>query len=92
MYLSKYHPAFKKDLKNIPVEVILKLQKKIDNVLQNPFAFVKLHGELNEISKTEIKHMGVEYRLAFTVIEDTVVFLMFKKRERFYEYLHRRLK
>jgi mRNA-degrading endonuclease RelE of RelBE toxin-antitoxin system len=92
MYESKFHPAFKKDLKSIPIEVIQKLQRKIDDILLNPFTFSKLHGELKEISKSEIKHMGVEYRLAFTILENTVVLLMFNKRERFYDYLRRRLK
>lgn len=92
MFEAKFHHAFKKDLKNIPEVVIQKLQMKIDDLLSNPFACSKLHGDLKEISKAEIKHGGVEYRLAFLIEDSVVVFLMFKKRERFYDYLHRRLK
>ncbi|MBU2507010.1 MAG: type II toxin-antitoxin system RelE/ParE family toxin, partial [Bacteroidetes bacterium] len=86
------HPAFKRDIKNLPMQLLDKLNKSFDEVLINPFRFDRLKGELREISKTKIRHLGVEYRLAFYVQKEIVVFLMFSKRENFYDYLRRRMR
>ena len=92
MHQAAFHPAFKRDIKNLPMQLLDKLNKSFDEVLINPFRFDRLKGELREISKTKIRHLGVEYRLAFYVQKEIVVFLMFSTRENFYDYLRRRLR
>ena len=92
MHQAAFHPAFKRDIKNLPIQLLDKLNKSIDEVLINPFRFDRLKGELREISKTKIRHSGVEYRLAFYVQKEMVVFLMFSTRENFYDYLRRRMR
>ena len=92
MHKAAFHPAFKRDIKNLPVQLLNKLHKNIDEVLFNPSKFDRLKGELREISKTRIHHLGVEYRLAFYVQKEMVVFLMFSTRENFYDYLRRRMR
>lgn len=92
MHQAAFHPAFKRDIKNLPMQLLDKLNKSFDEVLINPFRFDRLKGELREISKTKIRHLGVEYRLAFYVQKEIVIFLMFSKRENFYDYLRRRMR
>lgn len=92
MHQAAFHPAFKRDIKNLPTQLLDKLNKSFDEVLINPFRFDRLKGELREISKTKIRHLGVEYRLAFYVQKEIVVFLMFSTREKFYDYLRRRMR
>lgn len=92
MHQAAFHPAFKRDIKNLPPQLLDKLNKSFDEVLINPFRFDRLKGELREISKTKIRHLGVEYRLAFYVQKEIVVFLMFSTRENFYDYLRRRMR
>ncbi|MDP1994103.1 MAG: type II toxin-antitoxin system RelE/ParE family toxin, partial [Ignavibacteria bacterium] len=76
----------------LPGQLLDKLNKSFDEILIDPFRFDRLKGELKEISKTKIRHLGVEYRLAFYVQKDVVVFLMFSTRENFYDYLRRRMR
>lgn len=92
MHQAAFHPAFKRDIKNLPTQLLDKLNKSFDEVLINPFRFDRLKGELREISKTKIRHLGVEYRLAFYIQKEIVVFLMFSTRENFYDYLRRRMR
>ena len=92
MYQAVFHPAFKRDIKNLPAQLLDKLNKSIDEILINPFRFDRLKGELKEISRTRIRHLGVEYRLAFYIQKEIVVFLMISTRENFYDYLRRRMK
>lgn len=92
MHQAAFHPSFKRDIKNLPDQLLDKLNKSFDEILIDPFRFDRLKGELKEISKTKIRHLGVEYRLAFFVQKDTVVFLMFSTRENFYDYLRRRMR
>ncbi len=91
MHQAAFHPAFKRDIKNLPAQLLDKLNKSIDEVLINPFRFDRLRGELRKISKTKIRHLGVEYRLAFYIQKEIVVFLMFSTRENFYDYLRKRM-
>jgi mRNA-degrading endonuclease RelE of RelBE toxin-antitoxin system len=92
MHKAAFHPAFKRDIKNLPVRLLDKLNKSIDEILVNPFRFDRLKGELKEISRTRIRHLGVDYRLAFYIQNEIVVFLMISARENFYDYLRRRMK
>ncbi len=92
MHQAAFHPAFKRDIKNLPLQVLDKLNKSIDEVLINPYRFDRLHGELREISKVRIRHLGVEYRLTFYIQKETVIFLMFSTRENIYDYLKRRIR
>jgi len=91
MHQAAFHPAFKRDIKNLPTQLLDKLNKSIDEVLINPFRFDRLKGKLKEISKTKIRHLGVEYRLAFYIQKEIVIFLMISTRENFYDYLRRRM-
>ena len=92
MHQPAFHPAFKRDIKNLPKQLLAKLNNSIDEVLVDPFKFDRLKGELSEISKTKIRYSGVDYRLAFYIQNDLVIFLMFSTRENFYDYLRRRIK
>jgi mRNA-degrading endonuclease RelE of RelBE toxin-antitoxin system len=92
MHEALFHPAFKRDIKKLPHQLLDKLYKSIDEVLSNPFRFDRLKGELSEIFKINVHFLGVEYRLAFYIQKETVVFLMFSSRENFYDYLRRRMK
>ena len=76
MFQAAFHPAFKRDIKNLSARLLDKLNKSIDEVLIDPHRFDRLKGELREISKTKIRHLGVEYRLAFYVQKEIVAFLI----------------
>jgi len=91
MYQAAFHSAFKRDIKNLPPQLLDKLNKSLDTVLINPFRFDRLKGKLSEVRKTKIRYLGVEYRLAFYIQEEIVIFLMFSTRENFYDYLGRRI-
>jgi mRNA-degrading endonuclease RelE of RelBE toxin-antitoxin system len=45
MHQASFHPAFKRDIKNLPAQLLDKLNKSIHEVLINPFGFdrVDLH-------------------------------------------------
>lgn len=58
MHQAAFHPGFKRDIKNLPTQLLDKLNKSFDKVLINPFRFDRLKGELKEISKTKIRHLG----------------------------------
>jgi len=92
MHEALFHPAFKRDIKKLSHRLLDKLNKSIDEVLINPFRFDRLKGELSEIFKINIRLLGVEYRLAYYIQKETVVFLMFSSRENFYDYLRRRMR
>ncbi len=92
MHQAAFHPAFKRDIKNLSSQALDKLNKSINEVLVNPLRYERLHGELREISKVRIRHLGVEYRLTFYIQKEIVIFLMFSTRENFYDYLKRRIR
>jgi len=59
MFQAAFHPAFKKDIKNLNPGVIEKLKKAVDLILSDPYAHPKLKGELKDIFKMVIKHQGI---------------------------------
>jgi mRNA-degrading endonuclease RelE of RelBE toxin-antitoxin system len=85
-----FHPKFRKDLKSLPKEFIPKVEETIDSICKSPFSCDKLKGELSDIYRAKIFFKNNEYRLAFTIQNNSIVFIMIAKRESFYETLKRR--
>lgn len=91
MYSKAFHPAFKKDLKDLPKELIEEIKKATDEIVNKPYYNERLSGILSDYYKFKLKYNKVEYRIIFTIEEKTVIFVMIKKRENLYSYLKRRL-
>lgn len=91
MYSKAFHPAFKKDLKDLPKDFIEEIKKATNEIITKPYNNEKLSGVLSNYYKFKLKHNKVEYRLIFTIEEQEVIFIMIKKRENLYSYLKRRL-
>jgi addiction module RelE/StbE family toxin len=93
-YKDEYHPKVKSDLKKLDRAVAREIHDEhIDRILLEPFAYETLHGDLEGVVSYHFRKNKVEYRIAYSVdeTEQIVYFLMFGKRENFYEILKRRL-
>ncbi len=93
-YKDKYHPKVKTDLKKLDKQVVKEIFRvHIENILQEPHAGDKLHGDLEGLLSYHFIKNRVDYRIAYTIEEDKklIYFLRVGKRESFYEVLKRRL-
>lgn len=83
----------KKDIKRLDKPVIKKLVSVLEEIAENPFLGEPLKGELSHLKKWKLIHFGVEYRIAYLIIEDRVEVrvLQVGTRENFYNELKRRI-
>lgn len=91
-YKDEYHPAVKKDLKQLDHHVIKDVfDIHIEKLIQNPNIGERLHGDFEGIFSYHFTKNKIEYRIAYTVDEEKLYILRIAKRENFYEILKRRL-
>jgi len=65
----------KKILSLFPKELIIAVKQAIDLISQNPTLQEKLKGELSEIYKYKIYFQKTQYRIAYILEENRIVFL-----------------
>jgi hypothetical protein len=89
-------PGAAKFLKKLKEKALkLKFQKAMDLICENPEIGEMKTGDLSGIFGYDIFHAGVNYELAYTIIEQdgkTVAVILAGTRENFYEELKRYMK
>ena len=88
MYDYQLEPSIKRDLKKIKdARLKDKVLEAIEAVRADPSRGVDKTGNLKGFAAYRFSQGGVSYRLGYFIIEeeDLVVFLLFGKREDFYE-------
>lgn len=93
-YKDKYHPKVKTDLKKLDKQIVKEIFRvHIRNILQEPYAGDKLHGDMEGVLSCHFRKNRVDYRIAYVIEEaDKIVYILrIGKRESFYEVLKRRL-
>lgn len=92
-YKDEYHPKIKNDLKGLDKTIVKEIHTAhIDKILREPHAGDTLQRPLDGIFSYHFKENRVEYRIAYTIDDETkvVFFLMIGKRENFYDIFKRR--
>ena len=82
----------KKDLKRLDKTVIHAVLSVLEKIAENPYAGEPFHGDLSNLKKWSLNHMGASYRIAYRIYEDRVevVIMQIGTRENFYDELKRR--
>ena len=70
--ILKFIKDFKKDIKDLPKELVETVRKATDEIVINPYLFNKLSGSFSEYFKYKLKANRVEYRIIFTTENNTV--------------------
>ena len=94
MYLDRYHPRVKKDLKKLDKQVCQAIKSiYLSAILENPEQGEALVGDLSGLFAYHFTYRKQAYRIAYLIDEPAhVVFIMMiGKRENFYTILKRRL-
>jgi addiction module RelE/StbE family toxin len=92
MFEIAVQSSAKKDIKKLDVPVRNKVKEEILNLLrENPELGEELLGNFTGIRSYHFEHNKVQYRIAYTIIENTIYILMIAKRENFYDMLKHRL-
>jgi mRNA-degrading endonuclease RelE of RelBE toxin-antitoxin system len=87
-----FHPAVKKDVKGIdkPVQKLLK-ENILPSIAQNPDLGDELSSDLLGLRSYHFDFGRVQYRVAYSILPDSVFVHMIGKRENFYDLLKRRM-
>ncbi|NUM36611.1 MAG: type II toxin-antitoxin system mRNA interferase toxin, RelE/StbE family [Candidatus Brocadiae bacterium] len=92
MYDIAVQSSAKKDIKRLDISVRNKVKEEILDILrENPESGEELLGALTGIRSYHFEHNKVQYRIAYTIEENTIYILMIAKRENFYDILKRKL-
>ena len=93
MYDISFYSSFKKDVKKLKGDILNRVKSAFLEIRENPYKFDKLTGDLSEVYRYKFRLNKVDYRLAYLINEneEIVIFIMFKKRENFYDLLRKRL-
>ena len=93
IFEKRFHPKVKNDLKKIDKQVVKKIQNiHINNIVQDPYKYPRLKGNLSRFRSYHFNENGVEYRIAYEIIEDAIVlYLIIAKRENFYNNFWKRV-
>lgn len=93
----KYQPIFstaaRKDLKRIDKSALNRIEAIIQNeILRIPHSGNNLEG-VESVKVWKVKIKGIDYRLAYWIIEDQglIQFILIKTRENFYKQLEKRI-
>ena len=93
-YSESFHPKFKSDLKKIDKSVAKEIKEKyLDIILENPMESDVLKGKLANLRSYHFQKNGIQYRIAYEILEeDAVVFhYMVATRKNFYKKLENRV-
>ena len=92
-YKEAFHPKIKSDLKKIDKSVVKKIKAyHLQKILDDPFRYESLKGTLSGLRAYHFKEQGVEYRIAYEVTQERVIFYyMIAKRENFYKKITNRI-
>ncbi len=86
-----FHRKVQKFLDKIPAKNKAIVKKHIDEIIANPQAGDLLEHPFKkyQIRKTSFNYQGQTYRIAYTVTDKKMLFLLIDQRENFYEKLKR---
>ena len=92
-YKEAFHPKIKSDLKKIDKSVVKKIQTHhLEKIVDDPYRYETLKGVLSNLRAYHFKESGVEYRIAYEVTENQIIFYyMIAKRENFYKKIKSRI-
>lgn len=94
MFIDKYHPQVKKDLRKIDNSVQQRIESfHIPKILDSPYRAEKLIDDLSDIYSYHFRKSNTQYRISYTIDKEKkiVYILMIGKRENFYQILRKRL-
>ncbi len=92
MYNDEYHPQVKKDLKKLASHIRKEIQNKhIPAIISDPAIGEPLTGDLNGIQSYHFTIAKQQFRISYTIYNNTIFILMIGKRENFYITLKRRI-
>ncbi len=93
IYKEEFHPKIKSDLKKIDKHIVKKIHSyHLNNILKDPLRYETLKGILSNIHSYHFKENSVEYRIAYEVTNDKIIFYyMIAKRENFYKKIKNRV-
>ncbi|WP_294877822.1 type II toxin-antitoxin system mRNA interferase toxin, RelE/StbE family [Sulfurimonas sp. RIFOXYB12_FULL_35_9] len=93
IFKEEFHPKIKSDLKQIDKGVVEKIKiLHLNNILQDPCRYEPLKGSLSNLYSYHFRENKVEYRIAYEVKEETVIFYyMIGKRENLYKNIETRI-
>jgi len=89
-YNPVYLSSFEKDVKKVDKPLKIKIKESVNEILENPYCADELVGDLKGYLSYHFKLQNLEYRIAFKIDGNNVVFIKFGTRENFYEELKRR--
>lgn len=96
MYEIRYSRAAEKYLKKIKdKQLLVTFKAAIDKLKKNPYIGTQKTGDLRGILGYDVRHVGVNYELAYRIYEDDgklIVVILAGTRENFYEELKRLIK
>jgi addiction module RelE/StbE family toxin len=80
-------------LKKIDKSVVNKIKNThLDNISKSPLVNDRLKGELKDLYSYHFKEQSVEYRIAYAIEDDEIIFyMMIAKRENFYKKIKSRI-
>lgn len=92
-FKEEFHPKIKSDLKQLDKSVVVKIKDThLNKILTDPYNCEKLQGSLSDIYSYHFRENKVDYRIAYEICDDTVIFYyMIGKRENFYKNLEKRV-
>jgi mRNA interferase RelE/StbE len=91
MYEIRFSSAAEKYFKKLKEKKLKDAYRiAMQNIQQNPHAGQRKHGDLNGIYGYDVRYMGINYEIAYTIYEENeqlIVVLLAGTRENFYEQL-----
>jgi len=93
MYKIVFHSQLKKDLKQLPKQVVYDLLEKVFPVIkENPYSGEKVLNRKN-VFKFKYIYKKVHYRIAYLILNKELIIIILKvgSRENFYKKLFQRI-
>jgi mRNA-degrading endonuclease RelE of RelBE toxin-antitoxin system len=92
LYVYPKANKFIKKIREKPLKEMF--YKAIDKILENPHIGKLKIGDLNDIRGLDFYHVGINYEIAYKIVEedDRICIILVGARENFYEDLKRYLK
>ena len=93
MFVKKFHPKIKSDLKKLDKQVVRDIKDiHLNKIATNPYEFPKLKGNLSNFQSYHFRKNRVDYRIIYEVIDNQIIlYMMIAKRENLYNNLLKRV-
>jgi mRNA interferase RelE/StbE len=91
MYNPVYLPSFNREVKKIDKLLKKRVKEEVELLITDPSKGEELTGDLQGFQSYHLKYNQVQYRIAYKVEGEDIVFIKFGKRENFYKELKQRI-